>query len=728
MPDQIEAGSIAPGRPLRLPQGWTIQAADNSPDKLTFSAPVDLQAAAGEGKRPTFEMVAYTGIPMNAMGFYSPVIVELSGVKTVNAQIPILLDHDTSKIIGQGSAKIDTAAIRVAGSVMGDDADSLKVVTLAKNGFKWQASIGATVTRREFVESGVKAIVNGREVVGPIVIARESVLQEVSFVAIGADQQTSAAVAASLSRKGNIMGFEAWLQAKGFDPAALSEGQKATLKAAFEAENKPAAPVAQPVIQQTATPPTEPSTVNAGAGFSSYSVHVAEARQEQARQNAIAATCRRFLTEHPMEVDRIEAMTRLAMEQKQSPNDFELDMLRAFRNGSDAIVRGRRVSPAMNNKVIEAAIAQATNLKNHEKMFDDQTLQAARDNFKGGIGLQQLLGMAAKDRGYESYSVKADIENVLEAALPRGDRSGQVHASGASSISLPNILSNYANKALIDAFNAVESAWRQISEIRPLSDFKQITIHSLTGDLELEKVGANGEIAYGSLGEETYNLQADTYGKIVAISRKDIINDDLGAFASVPRKLGRGSALKINSVFWATFMANSTFFTSARGNYDDGTDTVLDSAGIKAAMAIWDALTDPDGKPMGSSPRYLLVPPGQWEPGMRLMNSTINNTGGSSTAAQVANANVWAGMFEVVKSKYLNNSSFTGYSALAWYLLCDPADIPVISTGFLNGRDMPYIEQAQADFDTLGVKMRAYHDFGCALQEYRGGCKFKGEA
>jgi hypothetical protein len=42
---------------------------------------------------------------------------------------------------------------------------------------------------------------------------------------------------------------------------------------------------------------------------------------------------------------------------------------------------------------------------------------------------------------------------------------------------------------------------------------------------------------------------------------------------------------------------------------------------------------------------------------------------------------------------------------------------------FLNGRQTPIVETADADFNTLGIQMRGYHDFGCALQEFRGGVK-----
>ena len=47
----------------------------------------------------------------------------------------------------------------------------------------------------------------------------------------------------------------------------------------------------------------------------------------------------------------------------------------------------------------------------------------------------------------------------------------------------------------------------------------------------------------------------------------------LGAITTVPRKLGRGSGLKINDVFWTTFLNNANFFKAANNNYIQGTDT-----------------------------------------------------------------------------------------------------------------------------------------------------------
>jgi len=83
-------------------------------------------------------------------------------------------------------------------------------------------------------------------------------------------------------------------------------------------------------------------------------------------------------------------------------------------------------------------------------------------------------------------------------------------------------------------------------------------------------VAPGGEIKHGDLGQESYTNKADTYGLILSIDRREIINDDLGAITTVPRKLGRGSGLKINDVFWATFIDNSSFFTADARNFVSG--------------------------------------------------------------------------------------------------------------------------------------------------------------
>ncbi|MCG3179654.1 MAG: hypothetical protein BIFFINMI_01995 [Phycisphaerae bacterium] len=135
---------------------------------------------------------------------------------------------------------------------------------------------------------------------------------------------------------------------------------------------------------------------------------------------------------------------------------------------------------------------------------------------------------------------------------------------------------------------------------------------------------------------------------------------------------------------------------------------------------------DGDGKPIGAIPAILLLPTALSAMGTQLYKSLEIRDTTASTKYPIANPH--QGKFRAEVSRYLSNSNYTGQSEKAWYLLADPADLPVIEVVFLNGNESPTIETAEADFNVLGVRMRGFHDFGVSLQDPKGGVKVKGEA
>ena len=96
---------------------------------------------------------------------------------------------------------------------------------------------------------------------------------------------------------------------------------------------------------------------------------------------------------------------------------------------------------------------------------------------------------------------------------------------------------------------------------------------------------------------------------MLSIDRRDLVNDDLGAITTVPRKLGRGAGLKLNDVFWSTFLDNAAFFSAANKNLLAGPDTALGIDGLTKAETAFLEQVDPDGKPLGIMPSIVLVPP-----------------------------------------------------------------------------------------------------------------------
>ncbi len=230
---------------------------------------------------------------------------------------------------------------------------------------------------------------------------------------------------------------------------------------------------------------------------------------------------------------------------------------------------------------------------------------------------------------------------------------------------------------------------------------------------------------------------------MAGIDRQLIINDDLSALTTMPVLLGRGSGLKLNDVFWTLFLSpgfddggTTNFFAATHtltngqvgnSNLISGGSSALSSTSLATAKATFDKQVDPFGKPMGVDAAIMLFPPELWQTAMGLIDP--NATGivyGGSTAAKDPNINLWRGRFKAVMSRYLSNSSYTGNSTTAWWLLAEPGVLPVIEAAFLGGQEKPTVQTAQADFNTLGIVIRGFNDFGVAMQNFRGGLKSAG--
>jgi len=693
-------------------------------DGLRLVGTVDIQAAAADSQqRPTFAIRAYNGgaIRPRSPSLDAPLVLDLSGF-TASVPGAALLDHDETAIVGQiDRVDIGTSSIDVTGFLTGDIANpndpAGKVALHARNGFTWKGSLDARIDRLEYIDAGDVVTVNGRPFAGPLYIARTGTVLGVSFLTMPADLGAIARVAAATQSKEIRMDFHEWLKASGFDPAALTDAQRDKLQKQFEREQ---AELKAAQTKPEGAPQDDPA-LNAA---------LAPIKEKERRKAALLNIVTRFAQQYPESIEAIEATGRVAIAEDWIPERLELMLTRDLRpEVPHTSLTGSRAE-RLPQEVYEAALCMAGKLENIDKVFDSKTLELAAKRWRHGLGLAELFLTAARANGYTGLSHR-DVGSLLRGAFGPADR---LRGAGASTIDVSGILSNVANKFIARFFEGVENAWSQIAAIRPVSDFKTITSYSLTGDMQYAKVKPGGEIEHGTLGEQAYTNKADTYGRLFAIDRRDIINDDLGAFTQVARRLGRGGALALNHVFWSTFMSSlSTMFTTAHGNYASGATTALSLSSLSTLDTMFRKQKDPDGKPIAISPAILLVPVDLSITAMNLVQSIelrtiIDAASGSGTTTSYGTTNVLAGRYRVVSSAYLSNSSYTGSSTTAWFLLADPQEMPVMEVCFLNGVDRPTVEQAVADFDTLGVKMRGYFDFGCATQEYRGGVMSKGAA
>lgn len=687
----------------------------------TMSGPATVNLSAAESGKPRrFDILAYTGGKLKVEGHPIPVVIDLQGL-AIPDNVPILIDHKKSveSTLGQADTALnDGTTLRLMGPVTGVSDACLKVIAQADKGHQWQASIGANFAGN-VIAAGQSVFVNGQTIEGPFILARSAELRETSVLPMGADSRTTVnlAAAAALSGKAqNMPTFEEWVVSMGMDPATLTPEAATALQTAYaakqagEAEAK-AAPAAAPVATATATPTPAPA-VAAGANLDLIAAAVTDRiRKDSAAEAVRISGIAKIVADIPDAVVRGRVQAA-AITDGWTLDKTELAVLKETRpKAPNGIVH----SPNRSEGVVEAALCLSGGLRNIERSFSAATLEAAQREFRSGLSVQELIDIHAQQGGWSGRAVKKDIRGALQAAF--------------STTSLPGILANTANKFLMDGFLEVETAWREISATRSVSDFKTITSYRMTADMAYEEVGASGKIKHGELGEESYTNRARTYAKMLSITREQIINDDLGALSDVPRFLGRGAAIKLNRVFWTEFCADhSTFFTTGRGNYFEGATTNLGIASLTQAETLLFDQVDSEGDPLGLPPEghILLVPTSlKTLAGQLNTDAEVRDT---TASTKYTTGNPHRGKFRPVSSSYLGNASY-GNSTTAWYIVTNPANQPrMIEVCFLNGQQSPTVESADADFSTLGIEMRGYHDFGVSKQDYRGAIKSKGAA
>lgn len=660
-----------PTRKTKTSQPGTLTlAAHEGPRDITMAEPVELtiEAAAaadgGEPKLPRFKMVAHNFKPVRVAGWFHKVIVEAAGMTIASQTRPIRMNHHPDRGVGH----TDMIAIRdgklVAEGLVSRDTEAARdVVGSSKNGFPWQASIGASVDEYEFIDEKQKTLVDGREYSGPMVVARKTTLNEISFVDLGADDKTKAKVAAA--KRGTTTGDD-------------DEDDKTH-----------------------------------GTGRDEMLSAINSRKAELKRQQGIKAIIDEALNERGANVDEIAAIAEQAVDEEWSVKDAQIAVLKLRRPSAPS----PRRADLPTQQVLEAALCMSMGISDErlakDRDYGPDVVQRAWG--MRNIGLQGTMTAALEAMGVRPPHGKQAIYDAVREAF--GGRT--INAQVFSTVNLPGLLGNVANKALLDAFTTVNAIYPIVADQADLSNFHTHTIYRLGMNGEFEEVGSGGEIKHGSLDEENYTQRLATRGIMIALTRQMIVNDDLNAFRSLMAQMARKARIAVEKALVNAIMESvDAFYTSARGNRLTSNALSIENLGdAEAALA---SMVDASGDPIYAQGKYLLVPPGLRYLAEQIFVSTTLASGGTGNQPT---ENPFRGRFQVVTSPFLAASALDGSSATTWYLLADPMAVPAFQVAFLDGRRQPTIESAETAFDTLGMQWRCYWDFGVAQLDYRGAVK-----
>ncbi len=512
-----------------------------------------------------------------------------------------------------------------------------------------------------------------------------------------------------------------------------------------------------PVPQRSETM-DEPTTTTAGAGD-----HLATIRAELDAQLQLSRTAAAAEFTRQAKIAEVcgpnKALAAKAIGENWSAEKAELAAMKAelangisntpnVNVGAGKWAMGRDAAPGVPvNDAIEAAMLMSLG-RPVEKLYSADTLTAARESFRD-IGLQGAIMLAAVQNGYPGRPgervTKSNFSSVIRYAKMT-DVGTPARGATSSAIGMSGILGNVANKEIVAGYMEEDTSWKEIAAIKSVSNFQQVTTYRMLDDFEFEELGQNGKIKHGTAGQESYTRQAKTYAKMFAISRTQIINDDLGAFDDVRTRIGRGQGKKLNKVFWTALISNlTTLFTTGRTNYISGATTNLgtDGVGLGLGVLAFRKMTSPAGtaptsadggkhinadtqNPVGGAPggrpEILLVPP-ELEGAAEVLYRNQN-----LGSVKSSDANIHQNKYRPVVAWQLSNSGYSGYSTTHWLLLNNPAFLAAMVVSFLNGQQTPTVEEQPGDFDELCYLYRAYGDFGCDVAEYLSGVYSKGAA
>ena len=630
--------------------------------------PLAIQMIDGKGGKavPRISIAAYSGAAIRQWWSADPVVVSLAGITlpAKHNRLVILRDHDMARPLGNATAIRKTdASLELDGdcTVPGDDTEQF--VEASKNGFPWRASIGCGSLKVAYIDAGKQLTANGRTFSGPLTHVVSCELREVSVVTMGADDETDS-VAATDDEKDKIM--------------------KRIRASADAGKPAPASPPAVVAGETAPTAPAAPATPPAsGVQAIDFTAERALRAAEETRIGAIRAIA-----------GITPEICAQAIREGWNQDRAELAVLRASRPQAPNVhIQGQ---PQMTPETLLAAACMGAGIPSPDKVFKADVCEAAA-KLKVRC-FTDLVRAALAAEGKSLACTVRDTREFLQAAF--------------STASIANVVAATANKFVREGYGVVESSWREVANIRSVVDFKANTGVRLTMSTLLKALASNGEIQHGVLGDETRTIQADTKALMLSVTRKDIINDDLGVLSEAPRRLGYASARTFNTDFWAALEAAvSTNFPGA-GTYKNYTTGALSLTTLAAAEALFLALKDADGNPIGLSASKLLCGTAAFTKAREIFIST-NNVGGTS---KDPSGNIYNGKFTPVCSSYL--------SAAPWYLTADTLAMPLMEAAFLNGNQEPVVETADVDFNLLGIQMRCYYDYGVAFAEGRRGAVY----
>lgn len=619
-------------------------------------------------------------------------VLLMSGCRVPESGRVVLLDShgrwETRTVVGSFREMRIEGGELVGRAVFSATAEGEAPFTKLREGHLTDFSIGFRINACLKVKPGETTVVDGREFSGPLRVVTDWTPRELSVCPIGADENAKARALGQLEENMDER-LRKFLESRGLSPEAgedeawrFLEG----LETRAEGEGGGASGQAKPGETR------KPEDGNGERAEPEFQVDVAAvcvdaARAEQGRILAIRSMCETFgVTDMadkliqgntPLDQARTAVMDRMASRSKEDG------------------MPGFQVSMGATGE--EKFRAAAT---------DALRMRGGRAVEKPAPGAMDLRSLMLREHARECLRqrgerIPSDLREMVGRALTSSD--------------FPLILADASLKSLMDGWEQAQETWPLwVDDSGVVTDFKIHTMVRAGESDDLDEIGESEEYKYGSRTEAQEQYQIATYGKMFAISRQTIINDDLGALTGIPALHGEACARKLGDIAYAVLLSNAkmgdgvALFHATHKNLQTAAAISVDSLG--AAETAMSLQKDIGGKRRLNIPAAFLLAPVTVKTKTEQFFAT-ELIGGAANQPNIRNTYYGEKIARVYEPRLDDDS------VKAWYLAARKGK--TVRMFFLNGVKTPFLE-SRLGWNVDGAEYKVRIDAGAKAVDWRG--------
>ncbi len=318
---------------------------------------------------------------------------------------------------------------------------------------------------------------------------------------------------------------------------------------------------------------------------------------------------------------------------------------------------------------------------------------------------RQFFGLSTLDIARESLRLRGMATTGLSAATI-------VERAMHATSDFPLILGDAVGRTLRESYRAAPSGLKLLGRKTTARDFRTKHRLQISEGPRLKQVVEGGEFEQGTFDEAKESYKLSTWGRIFSISRTAIVNDDLGAFTDLARRLGQAAAateaqilvdlLVSGSGNGPTMSDGKPLFHADHGNKATS-GSAIGVASLALARSALRKQAGLTGEAIDIAPRYILVGPDKETEAEQAL--TVLNP------SSAADTNPFAGKLALAVDARLTGNR--------WYVSADPATVDGLEYAYLEGEEGVVIE-TKAGFEVDGLQIKARVDFGAGFVDHRG--------